>query len=76
LCPWDRRVRGGTLIVCPMTLLSQWKAECEAHTAPGLLSVLLYYGSGRDSEARFLAQHDVVITTYGTLHAEFKLRSC
>ncbi|GJP63170.1 hypothetical protein CLOP_g20239, partial [Closterium sp. NIES-67] len=55
-----------------MTLLSQWKAECEAHTAPGLLSVLLYYGSGRDSEARFLAQHDVVITTYGTLHAEFK----
>ncbi|CAI5480101.1 unnamed protein product [Closterium sp. Yama58-4] len=71
--PRDRRVQGGTLIVCPMSLLSQWKAECEAHTAPGVLSVMVYYGSQRrDFEARFMAQHDVVITTYGTLQAEYK----
>ncbi|CAI5952896.1 unnamed protein product [Closterium sp. NIES-65] len=69
----DRRVQGGTLIVCPMSLLSQWKAECEAHTAPGVLSVMVYYGSQRrDFEARYLAKHDVVITTYGTLQAEYK----
>ncbi|CAI5954265.1 unnamed protein product [Closterium sp. NIES-65] len=47
-------------------------AECEAHTAPGVLSVMVYYGSQRQDEARLLAQHDVVITTYGTLQAEYK----
>ncbi|CAI5535474.1 unnamed protein product [Closterium sp. Naga37s-1] len=63
----------------PWSFQAQWReaeegrsAECEAHTAPGVLSVMVYYGSQRQDEARLLAQHDVVITTYGTLQAEYK----
>jgi DNA repair protein RAD5 len=61
---------GGTLIVCPMTLLSQWKAEVETHVKPGTLSVYCYYGSDRAREKRTLLGQDVVITTYGTLASE------
>eukprot|EP00897_Mesotaenium_endlicherianum_P004514 jgi/Mesen1/4090/ME000214S03273 len=62
---------GGTLIVCPMTLLSQWKAEIETHSCPGALSVHVYYGSERRAMAdTALVEHDVVLTTYGTLQAE------
>lgn len=28
-------ISGGNLIICPMTLLGQWKAEIEAHSQPG-----------------------------------------
>ncbi|CAH8387930.1 unnamed protein product [Eruca vesicaria subsp. sativa] len=62
---------GGNLIVCPMTLLAQWKSEIEMHAKPGSLSVYLHYGSARPKEAKFLSQSDVVITTYGTLTSEF-----
>ncbi|KAF8113327.1 hypothetical protein N665_0051s0021 [Sinapis alba] len=40
--------KGGTLIVCPMALLSQWK------------------------DAKAIASHDVVLTTYGILTSAYK----
>ena len=65
-----RRVAlGGTLIVAPMSLLGQWRDELERHVARGTLRVSCYYGHGRDG-ARALAEHDVVVTTYGVLAAE------
>uniref|UniRef100_A0A2P2JEJ3 SWI/SNF-related matrix-associated actin-dependent regulator of chromatin subfamily A member 3-like 2 n=1 Tax=Rhizophora mucronata TaxID=61149 RepID=A0A2P2JEJ3_RHIMU len=64
-------VSGGNLIVCPMTLLGQWKTEIETHTEPGSLSLCVHYGQSRAKDAKFLAQHDVVITTYGVLSSEF-----
>lgn len=62
---------GGNLIICPMTLLGQWKAEIEAHVRPGSLSLHVHYGQTRSKDARALAQNDVVITTYGVLASEF-----
>ncbi|KAJ8750025.1 hypothetical protein K2173_013940 [Erythroxylum novogranatense] len=62
---------GGNLVVCPMTLLSQWKAEIETHAEPGSLSLCLHYGQSRVKDAKLLAQYDVVITTYGVLTSEF-----
>ncbi|KAL5580233.1 hypothetical protein UlMin_012675 [Ulmus minor] len=62
---------GGSLIVCPMTLLGQWKAEIETHVQPGSLSLYVHYGQSRPKDANFLAQSDVVITTYGVLASEF-----
>ncbi|RVW54344.1 DNA repair protein RAD5A [Vitis vinifera] len=62
---------GGNLIICPMTLLGQWKAEIETHAQPGSLSVYVHYGQGRLKDAKILAQNDVVITTYGVLASEF-----
>ncbi|KAG2674516.1 hypothetical protein I3843_13G125200 [Carya illinoinensis] len=64
-------VAGGNLIVCPMTLLGQWKAEIETHAQPGSLSLYVHYGQSRPKDARTLTQSDVVITTYGVLASEF-----
>ncbi|KAL0709906.1 hypothetical protein Bca4012_016884 [Brassica carinata] len=62
---------GGNLIVCPMTLLAQWKSEIEMHAKPGSLSVYQHYGPDRPKDAKLLSQSDVVITTYGVLISEF-----
>ncbi|XP_020230971.1 DNA repair protein RAD5A [Cajanus cajan] len=62
---------GGNLIICPMTLLGQWKAEIETHAHPGSLSLYVHYGQSRPKDAKSLAQSDVVITTYGILASEF-----
>ena len=42
---------GGTLIVCPMTLISQWVEELRSkvHAATGM-TVLMYYGSGMSTD--------------------------
>ncbi|KAL5709627.1 DNA repair protein rad5a [Ranunculus cassubicifolius] len=64
-------VGGGNLIVCPMTLLSQWKAEIETHGQPGSLSLYVHYGQSRPKDARLLAQNHVVLTTYGVLASEY-----
>ncbi|GAB7040917.1 MULTISPECIES: DEAD/DEAH box helicase [Catenuloplanes] len=51
-----------TLLICPMSLVSNWRKEAERF-APGL-SVHVHHGAGRDPAA--LDKHDLVITTYGT----------
>ncbi|KAK6235115.1 hypothetical protein SCA6_010452 [Theobroma cacao] len=67
----NKLVNGGNLIICPMTLLGQWKAEIETHVQPGSLSLYVHYGQSRPKDAKLLAQNDVVITTYGVLASEF-----
>ncbi|XVF62919.1 hypothetical protein PTKIN_Ptkin09bG0047400 [Pterospermum kingtungense] len=67
-----RRVKGGTLIVCPMALLSQWKDELETHSRPGSISVCVHYGGERTNDLRVIAEPDVVLTTYGVLTAAYK----
>ncbi|CAK9866134.1 unnamed protein product [Sphagnum jensenii] len=62
---------GGTLIVCPMTLLGQWKTEFETHVVGGLMSVYAYYGHDRLRERSALTDHDIVLTTYGVLASEW-----
>ncbi|XP_020552343.1 putative SWI/SNF-related matrix-associated actin-dependent regulator of chromatin subfamily A member 3-like 2 isoform X4 [Sesamum indicum] len=64
-------VGGGNLIVCPMTLIGQWKTEIETHAEPGALSLYVHYGQNRSRDAKFLVQSDVVLTTYGVLASEF-----
>ncbi|KAL0737049.1 hypothetical protein Bca4012_013259 [Brassica carinata] len=66
------KAKGGTLIVCPMALLSQWKDELETHSKPDTVSVLSYYGGDRTQDAKAIASHDVVLTTYGVLTSAYK----
>eukprot|EP00899_Mesostigma_viride_P016352 jgi/Mesvir1/24718/Mv21990-RA.5 len=66
---------GGTLVVCPMSLLSQWKDELDTHVVDGALSVYTYYGSDRKASARPLWESDVVLTTYGVLATEGQLEA-
>ncbi|WFD31325.1 DNA helicase rad5 [Malassezia sp. CBS 17886] len=63
-----------TLVVAPMSLLSQWQSELERASAPGTLTVQLYYGDAREQLARQLEQGgvDVVVTSYGTLTSEYR----
>lgn len=81
----ERRERRGdfarytTLIVAPMSLLSQWESEALAASKPGTTRVLVYYGNTASSvnlrsllcgpKADTEAPH-VVVTSYGTLASE------
>lgn len=59
--------QGGTLIVVPLSLVSQWKSELESHGDE--LVVLEYYG-GKNRTLAEVRKADVVITTYGIINSE------
>ncbi|KAH3761252.1 SNF2 superfamily RAD5 protein [Pelomyxa schiedti] len=56
-----------TLIVCPLSVLSQWADEIRTHTTPGYFQIYTYHGANRVKDPIFLMKHDVVLTTYQTL---------
>uniref|UniRef100_A0AAY4C561 Transcription termination factor 2 n=1 Tax=Denticeps clupeoides TaxID=299321 RepID=A0AAY4C561_9TELE len=60
----------GTLVVCPASLVHHWKKEIERHVKDSHLSVYLYHGPNRLRNARTLAEHDVVVTTYSLVSKE------
>eukprot|EP00181_Compsopogon_caeruleus_P002274 CAMPEP_0184681504 /NCGR_PEP_ID=MMETSP0312-20130426/4497_1 /TAXON_ID=31354 /ORGANISM="Compsopogon coeruleus, Strain SAG 36.94" /LENGTH=1081 /DNA_ID=CAMNT_0027132403 /DNA_START=149 /DNA_END=3394 /DNA_ORIENTATION=- len=66
-------IRGGTLVICPMSMLQQWIDEFDNHVVPGFLRVSSFYGSDRrrNGVAALGSDNiDVIVTTYGTLAAE------
>ncbi|WFD30148.1 1-phosphatidylinositol 4-kinase [Malassezia sp. CBS 17886] len=66
----------GTLLVCPLSIVSNWEAQIREHWAGGKQpSIYVYHGNGRLADPRVLADHDVVITTYSTLGFEFSNQS-
>lgn len=69
------RYKGGTLVVCPASLLSQWENEINHRCKRGMLSVEVYHGTNRENVPKRLARNDVVITTYNILTREFKTNS-
>lgn len=66
--------RAGTLVICPVIALSQWKTEIEKFTENGVLTVGIYHGPNRASEMprELLQKYDVVLTTYQVLEADFR----
>ncbi|KAG7238033.1 hypothetical protein INR49_031387 [Caranx melampygus] len=65
-----------TLIICPLSVLSNWLDQFEQHVHPSVkLNVYLYYGSERNRSKTFLSSQDVVITTYNVLSADFGNKS-
>lgn len=63
-----------TLIVAPMTLFEQWRREIRTKIKPGhRLSVYILHGTSKKNiSVRQLLGHDVVLTNYEHLAAEFK----
>ena len=59
-----------TLVVCPLSVLTQWTKEMERHSKNGFLSIYVYHGQNRKKDPKFLHDHDVVVTTYATLATE------
>ncbi len=62
-------IKAGTLIVMPLTVLSQWESEIKTHSHKGTLSVLQYHGTNRKKTR--LSDYDVVLTTYGLIESEY-----
>lgn len=48
----DCKPEGGTLIVCPASLLKQWESEVEKHCKRYTVNVELYHGAKRETSAR------------------------
>ncbi|KAK0504709.1 SNF2 family N-terminal domain-containing protein [Armillaria luteobubalina] len=59
-----------TLIVVPLSVLSNWEKQIHDHCAPGALTVCVYYGQNRSMSPQELAGYDIVLTTYQTVTSE------
>lgn len=58
-----------TLVICPLTLIDQWKDELErCHKA---LKVFVYHSVSKSELADVARDYDVVITTYGIIAKEW-----
>lgn len=59
---------GPTLIVAPVGVMSNWKQQIRRHVhEEHQPKIVMYHGSKRKEFAKTLKDHDVVITSYGTL---------
>ncbi|XP_034549446.1 transcription termination factor 2 isoform X2 [Notolabrus celidotus] len=67
-------VSKSTLIICPASLIHHWKREVDRHVKSGRLTVYLYHGPNREKRAKVLADHDVVVTTYGLVSKEIPVQ--
>ena len=60
-----------SLVVCPATLLQNWKREAQRF-CPGF-SVYVHHGSNRTENGSEFGNHDLVITSYGTLVRDLEI---
>ncbi|CAI9109537.1 OLC1v1009372C1 [Oldenlandia corymbosa var. corymbosa] len=68
---YKEKPAGGTLVVCPASVLRQWGRELDEKVAEeSKLSVLVYHGSKRTLDPAELAKFDVVLTTYALISIE------
>jgi len=64
----------GTLVVVPLSVIYNWEQQVAEHYAPGVLSMYVYHGPDRIRSTNFLEKHDLVVTTYSTMLADFNER--
>ncbi|XP_061099803.1 helicase-like transcription factor isoform X1 [Conger conger] len=75
--PADSKGARATLVICPLSVLSNWLDQFEQHVRADVeLNVYLYYGAERNRNVKFLAQQDVVLTTYNVLSADCAGKKC
>ena len=68
----ERGEEGPTLIVCPLSVITNWQQQIEQHVKELYRwRVYTYHGGQRVKEAEVLEQHDVVITTYSIVSSEW-----
>ena len=59
------------LVVCPTTLIYNWENEIKKFTPN--LTYKIHHGSLRSRDVELFNQHDILITTYGTLRSDIQL---
>jgi len=60
-----------SLVVCPATLLENWKREAGRFCPE--FSTYIHHGSNRTEDASELGKHDLIITSYGTLVRDLEI---
>ncbi|XP_009882765.1 PREDICTED: helicase-like transcription factor [Charadrius vociferus] len=64
-----------TLIVCPLSVLSNWIDQFEQHIRQDFhVSIYVYYGSDRSKDPSVLSEQDIVLTTYNILATDYGIR--
>ncbi|KAJ2186827.1 hypothetical protein EV181_003095 [Coemansia sp. RSA 532] len=65
------RYAGNTLIVCPLSTMSNWEEQIATHVRARGMSVYAYHGNTRTRSVRRLCHYDVVLTTFNVLQSEY-----
>lgn len=60
-----------TLIVCPLSVITNWQNQFYTHVQSGRLTLCTYHGPDRH-EIGNLSRYDVVITTYNIVSTEYR----
>lgn len=47
------------LLVCPLSVLSNWEKQLRDHVAPGQLTMYTYHGASKGVSANTLKEYDV-----------------
>ncbi|KAJ5959495.1 uncharacterized protein N7479_006645 [Penicillium vulpinum] len=64
-----------TLIIVPSeALMNQWLNEIKDRVVPGTLVACKYHGQSRESQNLSFEHKGIVLTTYGTVTSEFRLK--
>ncbi|XP_010163121.2 helicase-like transcription factor, partial [Antrostomus carolinensis] len=64
-----------TLIVCPLSVLSNWIDQFEQHIHQDFrVKIYVYYGSDRSKDPSVLSEQDIVLTTYNILATDYGIR--
>ncbi|MEE6500961.1 hypothetical protein FKM82_004011 [Ascaphus truei] len=64
-----------TLIICPLSVLSNWIDQFEQHVKADVhLNIYIYYGPERSKDPGFLSKQDVVLTTYSVVTYDYGSR--
>ncbi|KAI1823124.1 SNF2 family N-terminal domain-containing protein [Xylaria intraflava] len=64
-----------TLLICPLSTINNWEEQIKLHIKPGQLKYYIYHGSNRIKDAKLLVDHDIVLTTYGSVASEVTARN-
>nr|XP_006822526.1 PREDICTED: transcription termination factor 2-like [Saccoglossus kowalevskii] len=59
-----------TLVICPASLMHQWKKEAENRCTAGKLKMYVYHGQNREKNVKKLASYDIIFTTYNIIGKE------
>ncbi|NXF02836.1 HLTF factor, partial [Smithornis capensis] len=64
-----------TLIVCPLSVLSNWIDQFQQHIHQDFnVKIYVYYGSDRSKDPSVLSEQDIVLTTYNILATDYGIR--
>lgn len=63
-----------TLLICPLSTITNWEEQIKQHIRLRSLSYHIYHGPGRIKDVDQLSQFDLVITTYGSVSSELNAR--